>query len=199
MRLGIWQGMAAIVLTALGLSSAARADTVLSEVSGNWAGTSGQGFDFRAILSEAGGETRLQIWQGMNGIVPGGAAELDLHPAVYRDNIIAGDRQGLQVIAGPEATVLRILTESEDEQYGFREAVDVQFIDFQFTVIAYAVDLTEFASAEGNYSCHVDLRANTRVVNGVTESLPDRPAEADNLSGWGPDAALTKGLCPAPG
>ena len=51
---------------ALLLPGALAAGTVLDEVSGNWAGASGQGFAFRAVLSDEGGQARLQIWQGMD-------------------------------------------------------------------------------------------------------------------------------------
>lgn len=181
------------------LAGPGRAEEPLAEVSGNWAGASGQGFAFRALLTDDGGQARLRIFQGTDAASLGASPELDVTPVVYRDTIVAGDHQGLELVTGPDSTTLQIVTDSDDEQYGFREVVEVQFLDFQFTVVGYAVDLTDFSNPGESYSCHVDLRDNRRVVNGRAEPLPPRPFEADNLSDWGPDAALAKGLCPAPG
>lgn len=184
---------------ALLLPGALAAGTVLDEVSGNWAGASGQGFAFRAVLSDEGGQARLQIWQGMDAAGLTGEPQLDMMPVVYRDNIIAGGHQGLALEVGADASTLRIVTESEDEQYGFQETIAVQFLDFQYTVVAYEVTLTDFSNPAQSYSCQLDLIANRRTVNGVADSLPPRAFEEDNLTAWGPDAALTKGLCPTPG
>lgn len=181
------------------LASPARAEIALGEVSGNWAGASGQGFVFRAVLTDEGGQARLRIWQGMDAASLQGEAQLDVAPVVYRDNIIAGDKQGLELAVGQDASTLKIVTDSDDEQYRFQETVSVQFLDFQYTVVAYDVIVTDFTDPAQSYACSVDLRANSRVVNGVAESLPPRAFEDDNLSAWGPDAALAKGLCPAPG
>lgn len=189
----------ALPLLCATLAMPGQAGTVLGEVDGNWAGASGQGFLFRAILTDEGGKARLRIWQAMDEAGLEGEPQLDVTPVVYRDNIIAGGKQGLDLAVGPDASTLKIVTDSADEQYGFQETVSIQFLDFQYTVVAYDVILTDFQTPGQSYACSVDLRANSRVVNGVAESLPPRAFEEDNLSAWGPDAALAKGLCPAPG
>ena len=51
----------------LALANPALAQTLLSEASGNWAGTSGEGFTFLARLTQNQDMARLTIWGGGPG------------------------------------------------------------------------------------------------------------------------------------
>ena len=175
----------------------AAAEPVLGEAGGNWAGATGQGFAFRAVLSDQDGAARLQIWQGLPGEPLTGDPAFDATGLVWRDNIIAGGRQTLALHEGPAQTTLRIVTESADEMGEAVEELEIRFIDNQFTVIGYSLQLTG-APDGAEYLCTVDLLEDIAVFNGTARALEPRSAEADNLSDWTPQAALDRGYCPPP-
>lgn len=194
---GILMAFSGVLVAVPIWAAAAAAGAALGEVSGNWAGASGQGFDFRALLTDEAGEARLQIWQGMGAAGLQGEPQFDVTGIVYRDNIIAGGRQTLELAETADGTTLLIVTEGRDEMGEVREVVTVAFLDNQFTVVAYEIGLT--GSPDGHdYRCTVDLAADTATAQGRTTALPARAFEDDNLSGWGPGEAFSRGYCPSP-
>lgn len=178
-------------------ASPAAAGPVLGEVGGNWAGATGQGFAFHAVLSDEAGQARLQIWQGMPGQPLTGDPAFDATGLVWRDTIISGGRQTLALDEGPAQTTLIVVTESADEMGEAAEELQIRFIDNQFTVTGYSLTLTG-APDGADYACSVDLLENVAIFNGTATASEARPAEADNLSGWAPGAAVDRGYCPAP-
>jgi hypothetical protein len=188
---GILMAFSGVLLAGPVLASA-----LLGEVTGNWAGASGQGFDFRAELTEEAGAARLRIWQGMGGMLES-EPQLDMTGVVYRDSIIAGGVQTLELASTGTATELLIVTEGTDEMGEVREVVRVAFLDNQFTVVGYSIALT--GSPDGHdYDCTVDLVNDSVTAMGETRALEARAFEDDNLSGWGPGAAFSRGFCPSP-
>lgn len=188
---GILMAISGVLLAGPVLASA-----LLGEVRGNWAGTSGLGFDFRAELTEEAGAARLRIWQGMGGMLES-APQFDATGVVYRDNIIAGGVQTLDLVTTGTATELLIVTQGTDEMGEVREVVRVAYLDNQFTVVGYSIALT--GSPDGHdYDCTVDLAQDSVTAMGETLALAPRAFEADNLSDWGPGEAFTRGFCPSP-
>lgn len=186
----------AVLMTTLSLSLLpAMAQTRLGEAQGNWAGASGTGFDFRAELTEEDGQARLKIWNAMPGAGFGPDPEFDKTGIVYRDQITAGGSQELVVQEKASSTRLMIVTQSKDETGDAKEVLSIAYLDNQFTVIGYEFHLTN--TPEGaDYSCVVDLRADTSVSGGKQTALAPRAFEADNLSSWGTDTAFALGYCP---
>lgn len=175
------------------------ADGVLGRASGNWAGTSGQGFHFDATLARKDGQVELWIWQTMTPDVAGSIPDLINHNIVTPMPEGVSGTQTLEAIEGPESAVLNIVTEFSDATGVTHEVVQAQFQDFQFTVTGYSVSyLAHEADGTGAYSCILDLQANTREVDGVKDTLPQRSFEDDNLYYWRPNAAFDRELCPAP-
>ena len=68
------------------LALPAAAQTVLSEASGNWAGSSGEGFTFLARLTQNEDKARLVIWGGG----PGSAAVAEGDPQFDNREIALG-------------------------------------------------------------------------------------------------------------
>ena len=184
------------MMLGLALAAGPAAAGVLSEAEGNWAGSSAQGFAFRAELSDDAGAARLRIWQGLPETPP--ALEFDQTGLIARDNIIAGGRQELRLEVQPGGTTLVLHTEAADESGEMTEDVSVRFVDFQFTVTAYRIALTGAPDAP-DYHCAVDLAHDEVTFQGLRAPLAPRPAEADNLALWQPRAAFDRGFCPPPG
>ncbi|MEZ5796704.1 MAG: hypothetical protein R3D63_03955 [Paracoccaceae bacterium] len=192
-----------VAATQVGPMGAVRAETAAvagpqPRVAGNWAGHSGQGFAFVALLDEDGGAARLRIWQGLAEVIEGDDPQLVVTPVAARSPGMAPQDQGLSLAVGPEATVLRIETRQVTDAGSRYEAVEVQFLDFQFTVVGYTQEFTPSGGAPVQ-ACRVDLRRNLRWLDGVEAEIADRPFEADNLAFWTPTAAADRGYCPAAG
>ncbi len=177
-----------------GLSQAVAAGPV-SEVTGNWAGPAGGGFDFRAQLEQEGDRAHLTIWNGMGG-VPEASPEDGLRVEGFALAAFATE-QRLEVLDGPEGSLLLVITEYADEEAEGREVVQVQFLDNQFTVIGYWHRTTYNAFEGGTVmsQCEIDLRAGVVVEDGQTRELPPMDFEATNAADWRFGAAYDRGWC----
>ena len=169
----------------------AAAQTVLSEASGNWAGTSGEGFTFLARLTHNEDMARLTIWGGG----PGSSAVAEGEPQFDNAEIALGafaTLQELTVVDGSDGSVLQIVTEYADEEGTGRIVTDLQFIDNQFTVVGYH---HAGETAGRNHTCDVDLWNMTATEDGEARALEPVGFEALNASDWTWDAAYERGFC----
>lgn len=181
----------AALLMSLSISLPAGAETVLSETSGNWAGTKGTGFSFLARLSQNADKARLMIWGGN----PGEAAQATGEPQFDNPTIAIGafaTKQELEVITTGDGSILQIVTDYADEAGSGRIVTQLQFIDNQFTVVGYS-HAGELAGK--GFECDVDLWKMTATEDGVTRDLEPVGFEALNASDWTWDAAYRRGFC----
>jgi hypothetical protein len=182
------------LLVTLCLAEPVAAQTVLSEVSGNWAGASNQGFNFRAELSWTPGEeaNRLRIWSGYDGP----ATDLDFdNPAISLGAFATV--QALEVVETADGSILHVITEFADEMAEGRSVVQIQFRDFQYTVVGYSFQ--ELAHDDPNgpvpFTCELDLLGGKATIDGQTRDLPPMDSEALNASDWTFSAAFDRGWC----
>lgn len=173
------------------LALPAGAETVLSEASGNWAGTQGTGFSFLARLTQNEDKARLTIWGGN----PGEVAVAEGEPQFDNPKIALGafaTKQALEVVETGEASILQIVTEYADEEGTGRVVTQLQFIDNQFTVVGY-YHAGEYVGRA--FECEVDLWKMTATEDGTTRTLEPVGFEALNASDWIWDAAYERGFC----
>lgn len=170
----------------------------ISEVSGNWAGAAGNGFSFRAVLSDQDGRARLEVWNGMEGTLPEGPAQLDVTGIVWRGNLIEAGEQRLETRTGPEGTLLQIVTETSDEQYRAREVLAIRYLDNQFTVVGYYTASSDINTGGDAFECDVDVWNDEAVVNGARRDVASRDFESKNVSLWTETSAVDMGYCPRP-
>ncbi|MCL4065545.1 hypothetical protein M3484_03005 [Pseudomonas sp. GX19020] len=166
-----------------------------NEVTGNWAGAAGDGFWFRAQLETEADLAALKIWNGM-GAVPDGNDAPDLDVADFAVAAFATS-QRLEVVETPDGSTLQVITEFADEEGEGREVVEIRFIDFQYTIVGYALQAS-FQGIDGpaeETQCVVDTLAGRVVENGRMRNLPPLNPEALNASGWGEAAAFERGWC----
>ncbi|MCU0829417.1 MAG: hypothetical protein MUE52_19030 [Tabrizicola sp.] len=198
----------ALALSTLLLAGAAQAETVLSEVTGNWAGSSNAGFFFRAVLSQEGDYLRLRIHQGM------AADEIEAEPQFDNDRIAyapgGGAGGGNAWLEVGSTGALHLIGVSTTEGYAYSEALSIQFMDNQFTVMAYGMynngpdsvasmpETPVGCWAEGCYSCEADLWNQTALAGGEMIAVPPHDSEAANASAWTPERVYELGYCPAP-
>lgn len=186
--------LAALTLS-LALALPATAQTVISEATGNWAGTSGQGFDFRAQLYQNRDRLGLAIWSGMGG-VPAASGD----PAFDNGQIELGafaTRQELEVIETQNGSILQVVVEFADEDAEGRSVTQIQFIDNQFTVVGY-YHLSRFYNPGGEpfvSECDVDLWNMVVIDNGKERQLQPVAFDALNASDWSWGAAFDRGFC----
>ncbi|WP_333816578.1 hypothetical protein [Tabrizicola sp.] len=169
----------------------AAAETVLSEASGNWAGTSGDGFTFLARLSQNEDMARLVIWGGN----PGSPAVAEGEPQFDNPAIALGafaTTQALEVVETADGSTLQIVTEYADEEGTGRIVTELQFLDNQFTVVGYH---HKGELAGQTFACDVDLWNMTAVEDGETRVLEPVGFEALNASDWTWDAPYERGFC----
>ena len=185
----------AMIASALTMGATpALAESDLGSVSGNWAGQSNEGYYFSATLHDDGGKAHLWIWQTSNPDIESSIPAFDKNDITLRNADVAGGSQRLEVVEGPDSSTLNIVTRYSDASGQVEEVVQAQFLDFQFTVVGYAITHFENGTSQ---SCTLDLRANTRVVDGIESQIAARGFEDDNLWYWGPNVAFERGLCPA--
>jgi hypothetical protein len=186
--------LAALTLS-LALALPATAQTVISEATGNWAGTSGQGFDFRAQLYQNRDRLGLAIWSGM-----GGAPAASGDPAFNNGQIELGafaTRQALEVLETQNGSILQVVVEFADEDAEGRSVTQIQFIDNQFTVVGY-YHLSRFYNPGGEpfvSECDVDLWNMVVIDNGKERQLQPVAFDALNASDWSWGAAFDRGFC----
>ncbi len=180
----------------LALALPASAQTLLSEATGNWAGSSNQGFYFRAQLTQNQDKARLAIWGGSLDGVPAASGS----PEFDNDQIELGafaTRQELEVLDTGNGSVLQIVTEFADEEAEGRSVVQMQYLDNQYTVVGY-YHRSKFYNPGGepaNYECDVDLWDMVSTENGKERTLEPVPFEALNASDWTFSAAFDRGYC----
>lgn len=169
----------------------AGAETVLSEASGNWAGSQGTGFSFLARLTQNQDKTRLTIWGGN----PGEAAVATGDPQFDNPEIALGafaTKQALEVVETGDASILQIVTEYADEEGTGRVVTQLQFIDNQFTVVGY-YHAGEYVGQA--FECDVDLWKMTATEDGTTRVLEPVGFEALNASAWIWSTPYDRGFC----
>ena len=176
---------------ALTLALPAAAQTVLSEASGNWAGSSGTGFTFLARLTQNEDKARLVIWAGGPGSPATDAGDPQFDNAEIALGAFA-TKQALEVLDSGNGSILQIVTEYADEEGSGRNVTQLQFIDNQFTVVGYhhAGEL-----AGQSFECDVDLWNMTVTENGKSRVLEPVGFEALNASDWTWDAPYERGFC----
>jgi hypothetical protein len=180
----------ALALT-LALTIPATAQTLLSEASGNWAGSTGTGFTFLARLIQNEDMARLTIWGGG----PDSPAVAEGDPQFDNPVIAIGafaTKQELEVVDTGDGSILQIVTEYADEEGSGRIVTQVQFLDNQFTVVGY-YHAGELGGK--NFECDVDLWKMTVTEDGRTRELEPVGFEALNASDWTWDAPYERGFC----
>lgn len=181
---------AALVLS-LGLALPAAAQTLLSEASGNWAGSTGSGFTFLARLTQNEDKARLTIWGGG----PDSPARAEGDPQLDNAEFALGafaTRQELEVLDSGQGSILQVVTEYADEEGSGRSVTQVQFIDNQFTVVGYH-HAGEYL--DKSFECDVDLWKMVATENGVERALEPVGFEALNASEWRFDTPYERGFC----
>ena len=184
-----------IFALSLALAAPATAETLLSEVSGNWAGPSNGGFFFRAELTQAQTTARLRIWNGNDSVPTGGEVQFDNQTIALSAYATA---QRLEVLDTPNGSVLQVVTEFADEETEGRTVVQIEFLDNQFTVVGY-YHQSDGYNPGGDpiaYECELDLQRGKATVNGTTIDLSPVDFETRNASYWTYGAAFDRGYCP---
>ena len=189
-------------LPALLLVGSAEAETVVGEVTGNWAAPKNDGYYYRAILTDEGEFLRLRIYQGMS------ADAIESEPQFDNARISHGfGRDRLEV--GPNGE-LYLSSLGITEGYAYSERLVIQMMDNQFTATAYewynngpdsASSMPEDPFqcwGEACYSCKADLWNHTAVAGREAVAVPDHDFEALNASDWSPTRIFELGYCPAP-
>ncbi|MCU0825959.1 MAG: hypothetical protein MUE52_00785 [Tabrizicola sp.] len=182
-------------LVSLALSFPAAAQTVVSEASGNWAGSSNQGFYFTAQLVQNKDRLGLMIWNGNDG-APGTQGDPEFNNSQIELGAFA-TKQVLEVFDGPNGSTLQIVVEFADEEAEGRSVTQIQRIDNQYTVTGY-YHLSKFYNPGGEpftYECDVDLWNMVSIDNGQERQLEPVGFEALNASEWTFGAAFDRGFC----
>jgi hypothetical protein len=184
------------IILSLSLALPAVAQPVLSEASGNWAGSSNQGFYFRAQLTQNDDKARLRIWGGALDGVP--AAQGD--PEFDNDQIALGafaTLQELEVFEFGDGAVLQVVTEFADEEAEGRTVVQIQYLDNQYTVVGYYYQ-ARFNNPDGGpaqYECELDLNKMVSAENGKKRQLGAVASDQLNASDWTFSVAFDRGWC----
>ena len=180
---------------ALLVSVPARAETILSEASGNWAGASGQGFSFLARLTEEDDFARLRIWSGTADAPPTGEGDPELDNGQISLAAFAS-LQALEVVETEQGAVLQVITEFADEYAEGRIVLQIQFIDNQYTVVGYHYQ--EIAHDQGNgpvpYECNIDFADGSMTEDGMEFAMSVEDGMT-NASGWIYSVVFDRGLC----
>jgi hypothetical protein len=188
------RSLAALTLS-LALSLPATALTVVSQATGNWAGSSNTGFYFNAVLVQDKDRLGLVIWNGSDSV-----PSMDGDPEFNNRQIELGafaTRQDLEVLETPDGTILQIVVEFADEEAEGRSVTQIQRIDNQYTVTGY-YHRSKFYNPGGEpstYECDVDLWKMVSIDNGQERKLEPVDSEALNASTWTFGAAFDRGFC----
>lgn len=190
------------------VSGAVQAETVLSEVTGNWAAPENNGFFYRAVLTQSGENLRLRIYQGMSADTIEAEPQFDNDKIAYASGSGAGGgNDWLEVDANGALHLIGVTTV---EGYAYSEKLTIQFMDNQFTAMAFGMynnGPDSVASMPENpvgcwtgqcYSCEADLWNQSAVAGGEKIQVPEHDFEALNASGWTPERIYELGYCPAP-
>ncbi len=182
----------AILAAGLALVAAAsQAAPPLAEATGNWAGPAGGGFYFRATLEAEADRARLRIWNGTDTVPQGGEPQLDV--ADFALTAFATDVR-LEVVSNGDGSILQVVVEFADEEAEGRDVVQLQYLDFQYTIVGY-YHLSRFGIAGETRECEVDARNGRITEDGISRALPPTDFEAMNASAWHFGAAFDRGWC----
>lgn len=197
-----------LCLPALLIAGAAHAETVLSEVTGNWAGPAQNGFFYRAVLTQDEQYLRLRIYQGTSADRIETEPQFDNAKIAYVSGGVGGrGKDWLEVGAQGQ---LNLLSAATNEGYAYSERLTIQMMDNQFTAMAYGLynnGPESVASMPASpvgcwtadcYSCEADLWNGTAVAGGEQIPVPAAGFEALNASDWTPERVYELGFCPAP-
>jgi hypothetical protein len=195
-----------LTFVTLPLACAAQAETLLSDVTGNWAAPANNGFFYRAVLTREGDFLRLRIHEGMDaGALPSEPA-FD-NPQIAYASALPGARDWLEV--GPEGQLL-LNSVAANEGYVYSERLRIHHMDDQITVMGYAAynngpdgaasvpDDPFTCWSASCYSCVSDVWDGMSAVDGQPFARITPPVEAINAATWTPDTIYELGLCPAP-
>ncbi|WP_267633637.1 hypothetical protein [Frigidibacter sp. RF13] len=194
------------LLASLAGALPAAADTILSDVTGNWAAPQNNGFYYRAVLSQDGDYLRLRLYEGM------AADGLPTEPTFDNPKIAyASTRPGAKdwlEVAPDGQLLLNGLTVNESHVYSDR--LSIRHMDNQITVMGFATynngpdavasmpDDPFTCWGTNCYSCVADVWEGLSVVGGKPYTRIDAAFEAINAAIWTPDTIYELGLCPAP-
>ena len=186
---GFSGAMAGVALAAMVQAAAAEPR---AEATGNWAGTAGGGFHFRATLDGAGDSVTLIIRHGIDGVPPAEAAPELVVPG-FALSAFATNR--LEVVEGPEGGTLQVVTDFADETGEGREVVSLRFIDGRFIVTGYSLRAEHHPGGGGTspYDCEVDALDGRVSGSGRPRNPP--PIMPENAGGWRHDTAFALGWC----
>ena len=123
-----------LALTAVVLSTGAlRAETVLSDVTGNWAAPKNDGYFYRAVLTQEGEYLRLRIYQGMSADTIEAEPQFDNPKIAYAAASAGpGGKDWLEVGAQGE---LYLSDLTVNEGYAYTERLMIRMMDNQFTAM----------------------------------------------------------------
>jgi hypothetical protein len=172
------------------------AQTMPSEVTGNWAGLQENDYWFRAQLLDGDGGPRLLVWNG-DLLVEPRTPSLDVTGIVGLVGTQMEDDQGLDVNVMDDATDLLIVTKSADGRHLFKETVHIRYFDAQFTVVGYSWSSTDIKTGDAVFDCSVDLVSDVSLVNGEARDISIRDFAAKNAAFWTATSAVDLGYCPA--
>jgi hypothetical protein len=184
------------IALSLSLALPVAGQTILSEASGNWAGSSNQGFYFRAQLTQNEDKARLRIWGGALDGVPDATGEPEFDNAQIALGAFA-TLQELEVFEFGDGAVLQVVTEFADEEAEGRTVVQIQYLDNQYTVIGYyyQASLDTADGGSGQYECELDLHKMVSAENGKRRKLGAVSFDQLNASDWTFSAAFDRGWC----
>lgn len=187
------------IAAAFGLSLLAAlpvgAETILSEVSGNWAGASGQGFNFLARLTQEEDMARLRIWSGTPDSPPTGDGDPDLDNAEIALAAFA-TLQALEVVETDQGSVLQVVTEFADEYAEGRIVLQMQLIDSQYTVLGYHYQEVAHDSGDGPvpYECSINFADGSMVEDGMEFAMSVEDGMT-NAATWTYSVVFDRNLC----
>lgn len=198
-----------LALTAVVLSTGAlRAETVLSDVTGNWAAPKNDGYFYRAVLTQEGEYLRLRIYQGMSADTIEAEPQFDNPKIAYAAASAGpGGKDWLEVGAQGE---LYLSDLTVNEGYAYTERLMIRMMDNQFTAMAFEQtnngpdsvatmpDHPVGCWTDSCYSCKADLWNVSAVAGGESITLSQPDFAALNASLWTPDRIYELGFCPAP-
>lgn len=176
---------------AVALALPASAETIVSEASGNWAGASNSGFYFLARLTQEEDMARLRIWGGATDGVPKGEGDPEFDNTGIELSAFATS-QTLEVVDGPDGSVLQLVTEFADEYAEGRIVLKIQYIDNQYTVLGYHYqEVTHEGTA---YDCDVDFQGGQMTEDGMEYAVQVDDGMT-NAANWTHSIAFDRSIC----
>ncbi|HQY44955.1 MAG TPA: hypothetical protein PK450_12345 [Paracoccaceae bacterium] len=188
-------------------ATTAHAETVLSDVTGNWAAPENNGYFYRAVLTSDGDYLRLRIYEGMAADTLEAEPMFDNPKIAYATGSTPGGKDWLEV--GPTGALL-LNSVTVNEGYVYSDQLTLSHMDNMIAAMSYwhsnngpdaaaTVPDDPFTCwAEGCYSCAADLWNGTAVAGGDQITAGQGLYEELNASFWTPESIYDLGFCPAP-